>query len=241
MVYGLISEGYRAGGFNAGGIAAPVASRTVFVPDHLMNFEFGAKAKQLVSGVEFRTALFCDLWTNIQTDQYLNSGLSYTANVGDARILGWESDVAMRPFEGVTLQLNSLFDGAQVVRVNPNFAAHVSSGLPGVPNISFGGLGSYQRPLAEGLDFAFIGEISYIGRSRLTFDPTQSPSMGGYVDGKLSAQVKSANWRSALVLTNPANIAGDTFAFGNPFSFGQVRQVTPLRPRTLTLILSAFF
>jgi iron complex outermembrane receptor protein len=241
MVYGLVSEGYRAGGFNAGGISAPVPSRTVFAPDHLVNFELGAKVKQLAPGVEVRTALFCDLWTSIQTDQYLASGLSYTANVGDARILGWESDITLRPWQGVTLQLNSLFDGAQVVKVNPNFAAHVTSGLPGVPDQSFGLLAGYERGLGSGLDLMLTGEVSYIGRSRLTFDPTQSPSMGGYVDGKLSAQLKSANWRAALVLTNPANIAGDTFSFGNPFSFGQVRQVTPLRPRTLTLVLSGFF
>jgi iron complex outermembrane receptor protein len=65
--------------------------------------------------------------------------------------------------------------------------------------------------------------------------------MGGYFTGRLTAGVKNPGWRLLLVLDNPANTQGDTFAFGNPFSFGQVRQITPLRPRTLSLSLSANF
>jgi iron complex outermembrane receptor protein len=44
-----------------------------------------------------------------------------------------------------------------------------------------------------------------------------------------------------LAVTNPANASSDTFAYGNPFSFGQVRQVTPLRPRTWSLLVSRAF
>jgi len=38
---------------------------------------------------------------------------------------------------------------------------------------------------------------------------------------------------------NPTNARGDTFSYGNPFSFGQVRQATPQRPRTVRLVFSA--
>ncbi len=85
------------------------------------------------------------------------------------------------------------------------------------------------------------GEVSYIGRSRLTFQSALSPDMGGYFTGRLTAGLKSSGWRLLMVLDNPDNAQGDTFAFGNPFSFGQVRQITPLRPRTLSLVLSANF
>ena len=54
-------------------------------------------------------------------------------------------------------------------------------------------------------------------------------------------QLKTRAWRLAVFVDNPANVAGDTFAYGNPFSFGQVRQVTPQRPRTVSLALSAEF
>ena len=185
--------------------------------------------------------MFYDLWTNIQTDQYLPSGLSYTANVGDARTIGWELEATYRPIHNLLFQINALFNTSAVTRLNPAFAANVTSGLPGVPPFSFGGLAVYDMPLDDDLLLLFTGEVGYVGRSRLTFDTSLSPSMGGYFDGKLSAQLKMPDWRVAAILSNPADVAGDSFSFGNPFSFGQVRQVTPLRPRTFTLVLSTAF
>jgi hypothetical protein len=83
--------------------------------------------------------------------------------------------------------------------------------------------------------------MGYVGRSRLTFDSRYSPTMGGYVTGRLSARLETSRWTVTLAVTNPADESSDTFAYGNPFSFGQVRQVTPLRPRTWTVdILRTF-
>ena len=110
-----------------------------------------------------------------------------------------------------------------------------------MPDVSFSGLAVYQRPLTARLSLILTGEVGYVGRSRLTFDPTLSPQMGGYGTGRLSVQLKTRAWRLAVFVDNPANVAGDTFAYGNPFSFGQVRQVTPQRPRTVSLALSAEF
>jgi iron complex outermembrane receptor protein len=45
----------------------------------------------------------------------------------------------------------------------------------------------------------------------------------------------------ALFVSNPFNSLSDTFSYGNPFSFGQVRQVTPQRPRTISVLLSRSF
>jgi iron complex outermembrane receptor protein len=241
LVYALASEGYRAGGFNSGGLGAPGPARQKFAPDRLRNFEVGGKFKLFDRRLDLRTALFYDLWTDIQTDQYLTSGLAYTANVGDARNLGLEGELTWRPLQNLTIQANALFASAKVTRVEPSFAASVAAGLPGAPDVSGGLLATYEHSLGHGLALLFTGEAGYVGRSRLTFDPTLSPLMGGYVTGKLSAQLRARTWRLAAFVSNPTNAEGDTFAYGNPFSFGQVRQVTPQRPRTLSLVLSATF
>ena len=65
--------------------------------------------------------------------------------------------------------------------------------------------------------------------------------MGGYVLASLSAQVSYKRWRLAAFLTNPTNETGNTFSYGNPFNFQQVREVTPQRPRSLRILLSAEF
>ncbi len=241
LVYGLVSEGYRPGGFNSGGISRPTGSRVGFDPDRLRNYEIGTKLRLFDHRLDLRTTAFYDLWDNIQTDQYLGSGLPYTANVGDGRNIGVELEANWRPTQRWTFQANALIDEPKVIRVNPAFAARVTDGLPGVPDLSFGALAAYERPIAHDMSLLFTAETSYIGRSRLTFDPALSPEMGGYFTGKVGAQLKTPRWRLAAFVENPTNSQGDTFAYGNPFSFGQVRQVTPQRPRTLSIAVSAAF
>ena len=241
MIYALSSEGYRAGGFNSGGLATPSEARRVFQPDHLRNYEIGATLNLFGGRTNLRTAVFYDDWRNIQTDQYFSSGLSYTANVGDGRNVGLEAEVAWRPTPRLTLSGNALFNEPKLTRIAPGYGIGDNASLPGVPDVSFGGLATYQRPIAASATLMLTAETGYIGRSRLTFDPRYSPSMGGYYTGKLSAQIITDRWRAAVFVTNPRNSSSDTFAYGNPFSFGQVRQVTPQRPRTWSLALSANF
>ncbi len=186
--------------------------------------------------------MFYDVWTNIQTDQYLGSGLAFTTNVGDGRNTGLEIETTWRPTPRWNLQANALFDSPKLTRVTPsNSVANRATDLPGVPDLSLGALGSYEHPLSRDRSVLLTTEVAYIGRSRITFDPTVAPEMGGYFTGRVSAQYRTPRWRAIVAVDNPTNSQGDTFAYGNPFSFGQVRQVTPQRPRTLSVSLTAAF
>ena len=241
FAYALISEGYRPGGFNSGGLSKPSATRAVFRPDRLRNYEVGAKLRMFDRRLQINTAAFYDIWTGIQTDQYLSSGLAYTANVGDGRDIGLEVEAVWRPNDAWTIQGNTLLADPKVTRVDPAFASRTQSKLPGVPDFSFGSLVAYQRPVGPNWTLTLASEVGYVGRSRLTFDTALSPKMGGYMTAALSAQLASPAWRLGAHLDNVANTKGDTFAYGNPFSFGQVRQATPQRPRTLTLEAARIF
>lgn len=241
LVYLLTSEGYRSGGFNSGGLIAPSALRGGFKPDHLRNYEIGASFRPGDGRMVLRTALFHDVWTDIQTDQYLSSGLSYTANVGDGRNTGLEVEATVLAAPGLTLDANALFNRPRLSKVDSNFASAAQSGLPGVPDVSAGLMVRYERDLAAARRLVLTSELEYVGQSRLTFDRRLSPSMGDYVTGRLSAELATRDWSWILAVTNPANASSDTFAYGNPFSFGQVRQVTPLRPRTWSLVVSHAF
>jgi outer membrane receptor protein involved in Fe transport len=241
LVYLLTSEGYRSGGFNSGGLLAPSNLRGAFKPDHLRNYEVGASLQPLEGRMILRAALFHDVWTNIQTDQYLGSGLSYTANVGDGRNTGLEVESTVRVTPALTIEANALFNRPRLTKVDRNFASEAQSELPGVPDVSAGAMTRYQRNLAADRRLVLTAEMEYVGQSRLTFDRRLSPSMGGYVTGRLSAEIASRTWNVTFAVSNPANASSDTFSYGNPFSFGQVRQVTPLRPRTWSLDLSRAF
>ncbi len=245
-LYVLASEGGRGGGINTSG---PVGTTFVtsgasgehrnFGSDKLWNFEAGAKMSFLDGRVTLNADLFYDLWRNIQTDQFLSSGLSYTANAGDGRNLGSEIELVTRPAAGWTVQATALLNDPILTHANAGFIAGVN--LPGVPDLSLGGRTSYRWRMMEGLTGLVSAEAQYVGRSHLTFAENASPSMGGYVLARISAQVQKDNWRLALFLSNPANARGNTFSYGNPFNYQQAEEITPERPRTLRMVLTKEF
>jgi hypothetical protein len=246
-VYVLASQGRRGGGTNTGGPIGTdfsTSSTTAgvhrhFGADELWNIETGLKAIALDGRLAVKTDLFYDIWRNIQTDQFMASGLSYTANAGDGRNIGWETELVFHPAAGLTLQATALLNRPELTKANPGFVTGV--GLPGVPDISMGGRVAYRRPLFAGLTGLVTAEANYVGRSHLTFSAINSPSMGGYVLARLSAQIEARDWRLALFLFNPANSRGNTFSYGNPFNFRQAQEITPERPRTVRLVLSKNF
>jgi len=248
-LYVLVSEGGRAGGFNTGApigavfAASPASAglRRRFDPDELWNFEVGAKLRLLDDRVELRTALFYDDWRKIQSDQFLLSGLSYTANAGDGRNYGAETELALRPIEHLTIEANALINDPELTHPAPGFAGKTADGLPGVPDVSIGARVAYQRPLAGDWSLLLSAEDDYVGRSHVTFNPALSPAMGGYHLDRVTSQLTGGRWRVVLDVINPTDEGGDTFSEGNPFDFHQIKQATPQRPRTYRLSLGYAF
>ena len=241
LVYGLYSEGFRPGGINSTGFLTIRPSRATYEPDRLQNFEVGAKGRFVDGRLVLRGAAFYDLWRNIQSDQYRPSGLAYTANVGDAHIQGVEAEATYGLGTGLTLRANALYSAPKFTSVNPDFANTLGSGLPGAPRWSGGLLARYDRPLPRDLTLRLVAQANFVGPARLTFDPALSARTDAVVDSQLLADLVSRRWSVGAYVDNPADRSGNTFAYGNPFTFGQVRQVTPQRPRTIGVRLAATF
>ena len=249
LFYALASQGGRAGGFNTGApigavfLASPQVAglHRRFVPDQLWNFELGFKTRLFDDRVQWRTAGFYDIWRNIQTDQFLPSGLSYTANAGDGRNYGAETELTVRPTEHLSIEVNALFNHPELTRPAPGFQSNTPRGLPGVPDVSIGARIAYQRPVGDDWSVLISAEDDYVGRSHVTFSPVQSPVMGGYQLDRATAQLIGRRWRLMLDVINPTNEGGDTFSYGNPFNFRQIKEATPQRPRTYRLLLGYAF
>lgn len=241
LLYGLISAGHRPGGFNTSGVQRLRQERATFGADRLRNYEVGAKLRLFEGRMAVRTAAYYAEWRDIQTDQYRLTGLSYTANVADAEILGLEGEIGYDWDFGLSLQMNALLADSRVTNKNRDFALRVADELPGVPETSGGMVAIYQRPLSGEFVMRLVGEASYVGRSPLSFDATIDRPMGGYMRARLTAELATDVWSAALFVSNPADDDSDTFAYGNPFSFRGLRQVTPQRPRTIGLRLAANF
>lgn len=244
LAYAVASEGYRAGGTNSGGAQPLPAQRGAFRPDRLINFELGLKTRALDGRLLVNSAVFYDLWKDIQTDQFRDvSGIPYTTNAGDAHILGVETEVSLALANGLTAQVNGRVSRIRTTNANTDFTATLSNGLPGAPAYSGGAILSYERPLAGSWVMRLMGQATYLGPSRVNFD-INSPRTSGYARTKLAAEVEGriagAPVGLQVFVTNPLNAFSDTFSFGNPFNPPpSVRQITPQRPRTIGVTLSA--
>jgi len=240
LVYAVYSEGYRAGGFNSGGTDPLPETQAVYAPDRLRNYEVGLKLQAFHQRLSMNSAVYYDLWTDIQTDEYQPSGIPYTTNVGDAIVRGVETEISYRADSGLYVELNGRYNETRTGNPNINFLSLLVNGLPNAPPFSGGALISYEHALRGDWQLRLAGETSYVGRSRVTF-ATGFPEMGGYVRTKLLAEVRRGRYGGQVFLTNPTNAFSDTFAFGNQFNPTQARQITPQRPTTLGVTLFAAY
>lgn len=242
-LYGQVSQGYRTGGFNTAGPLGQAFSGAVGSPpphyrsDTLWNYEVGAKASLWDDRVQARTAVFLARWRDIQSDQFLPSGLAYAVNVGDASNLGIELETTWRPTERLEVRANALLADPEITRPSPSFNTKGDAGLPGVPAVSANLNARYIRPLWRDIFVSAEGGAAYVGDSRLTFDAERRNRMGDYVTGRVSVGLEADRWSLRAFVDNPFDTKANTFAFGDPFRLPEALATTPLRPRTIGVTL----
>ena len=243
VIYAQIQEGYRAGGFNipaAAGGATVERLSAQFRPDHLWNYELGAGAPLFDHTLILRGAVFHADWRGLQTDQRLASGLPLTVNIGDGSNTGIEAEATWRPDDHLQVRANLLLEEPQITRAANVFPARRDIGLPGVP-FAMGAAAVRYRWRIGGFDVETSAQLSYVGRSYLTFDGGTGNAMGGYASGRVAGALSKAGWRVSAYVDNVADERGNTFAFGNPFSRTRFTQATPLRPRTVGINVERSF
>jgi outer membrane receptor protein involved in Fe transport len=240
LVYAVISEGFRPGGVNTGGAQPLPDTREKFSSDRLRNYEVGLKLERFQRRLSVSSAVFYDVWKDIQTDQFLATGLPYTTNAGDAHVLGLEAEVTLRTDNGFLVQLNGRTTRTRLIHPNLGFIPKLARTLPGAPPISGGALVSYERPVFGDATLRLVGQGIYEGLSRVSFDP-RLPQTGGFAQLRLLAELSRHGRGVQVFVINPMNSFRDTFSFGNPFTAAQARQITPQRPRTIGATLFAGF
>jgi iron complex outermembrane receptor protein len=247
LIYAQADKGYRSPGVNT---AAASDERLhdpggqeplrLFKGDDLWSVEAGAKISGLDGRLRFDIAIYDAEWRNIQSDQLLTSGIPYTANVGHARNLGFEAEGSFRT-RGLELRTEFLLNEPELDKANPAFPLLSRNGLGVVPDVSFGVFAHYDRPFGNGWSMALDTHWTYVGTSHLMLNIAALPSMGDYVTGRVATTLSNNRWRFTLAVDNPADVHANTFAYGNPFTVRFRRQITPLRPRTITFGLAVSY
>jgi iron complex outermembrane receptor protein len=242
-LYALVSQGHRVGGFNTAGPlwqtfnGGPSNPMREYQGDTLWNYEIGTKALLLDGRIQTRIAVFVADWQNIQSDQFLPSGLAYAVNVGDGANRGIEVEANWRPNDEIEIRANALLADPRITRPSASFNSRGDAGLPGVPSASANVNFSWRRSVGWGLTGFVDASLAYVGPSRLTFDAERRYRMGNYLNGRMSTGLESDNWAIVAFVENPFNTTANTFSFGDPFRLPEALATTPLRPRTVGVTL----
>lgn len=112
LVFGKISSGYKAGGFNPGECSGG------FDPETIVAYEAGLKTQFMDDQVQINSAVFYYDYEDIQINRFINNASSVT-NAAVAKIFGFESEFIFAPqaaenfrLSGSIGYLNSEYDDA---------------------------------------------------------------------------------------------------------------------------------
>jgi iron complex outermembrane recepter protein len=173
MVYGLVSQGEKAGGINASlPIGEDGADSLKFKPETATNYEVGLKSELAGGRLNLNLNLFRTDVRDFQATYYAvinNTILTQATNVGKVRTEGVELEAAANLGESLALHLTAAFDKAYYLSypngpcAGDNTAACDLTGRPvaGAPQWNAGLNGVYRRRIVDGIAAYIAGEYSW--------------------------------------------------------------------------------
>jgi iron complex outermembrane recepter protein len=172
MLYGSVTKGYQAGGYNA---LDPGAK---YDPETVRNYELGVKSEFADHRLLLNASVYYYLYSNLQNLTLITNGSvipQYQVTVSDVHAKGLETEARWQATEGLRLYLTAAYiDSTYKNYVAPD-GTNLSGQATGVPLWSAaGGLEYLWRGVAGG-DVDFTLQDAYIGPSRCNAD---SPAQG---------------------------------------------------------------
>ena len=217
-----------------GGLAAGSGvTQGHYESDELESLELGARLAPDGSRLALNGSIYYTNWKDVQSDYLLPDGLISTRNAGRARIIGGDASIDWSAGGGWTLSAGINAEQAELV-AQPDGVKLDDLRLPVAPDLTLRGQLGYRFDV-HGWTLRAIGQGNYVGGARLSFDPDLDRDMGHYAVFAAALTARRAPWSVTARIDNVFDIAGDSFAFGNPFSIRLQPQYTPLQPRTLTV------
>ena len=237
-------------GFRPGGIDVRNDRFRNFEPDNVSALEAGLAFARGTFSAD--ATLAYTRWRNIQADLIDSDGLPSTQNIGNGRIVTIDATMAWQPLPGLSIEASGVFADSRLVtpsagiflaRTNRFGNAAVPDGAilatsDALPNVArwSGRMGANWRTTLVGRgDLTIGGTLRYIGRSRLGIGPVLGRPQGDVLDTSLSMELAQPGRSFWLRATNLLGSRGNRFSLGSPFTLPLGDQITPLRPRTITI------
>jgi iron complex outermembrane recepter protein len=235
LIYGKVSSGYKAGGFDNAGS---------FSPESLLAYEIGSKNDFLNRTLQFNAAAFYYDYTNQQVQVFLNPTIAFTTqNAGASRIYGLETDTHFQVTAADRLSLTANYLNAKFTKYEGSYSTLSGTAFPA-------DLADHQPPLAPRFVFSFgydrkfslgdfgtliaDGTVRYTTSYFLSVDNWASDRQAGYSRTELGLEYDSPNkslsvrgyvhnLEDKIVKTRAAYINPPSeyvFEYGDPRTYG---------------------
>ena len=213
MVYGSVTRGYQAGGFNS---VSTQANGGRFDPETITSYELGAKGRVPGAGITYSAALFHYLFKNLQaiTLDHSTTVPVYVVTVSDIEATGFDGELNWQVAAPVRVYVNGEWiDQKYQGQHNRAPGANDLTGQPyGTPSLSLAAGIDFTLALAGGkAEWSLQG--SHIGATRCNDDSTAQGSClstpafkvgeaRNRVDTRLGWSAPGDHWGVALIVNN---------------------------------------
>ncbi|MBD1597704.1 TonB-dependent receptor [Pseudomonas typographi] len=224
--YLTLAYGEKSGGMNvSSGAAAKAGYDSLLVdPESTRGGELGVKSQWLDDRLGVDAALFWSEVRQFQTTAYdLESQSSYLINAGTMRSRGLETNVTLKPLQGLTLNFNgTLLDNKYLDFENAKCPAEVSlaANAPATcdmsgdrvfrsPKLTYNLSGRYEWQTFAALDAFVSARYAYRTWAYGTVDNSQFSRIPGYgllnLATGLGGHYGDGRWNASLWLNNATN------------------------------------
>ena len=242
LLYATASRGYRPGGADFA-VPVPICSAdlatlgltappTGFRPDHLWNYEAGAKTAWLDGRLIANGAVYLIKWTDIQLNEQLPTcGFAFQTNGGSATSKGFEFETRASIARGLSVDVGTGYAHARLDQASPGIPfSHPGSPIPGVPDWTANAAVTYEHRLTDNLEGTVTASYQYSAAFREDLGPPSALNRRDSVSNvNLTAEISNGHWKVGLFADNLFN----NFAVVGENSMGPFVQWTVNRPRTV--------
>ncbi len=223
--YALYSEGTKSARFNTSeppGFPGNFEDAVYVKPEQLANYEVGAKNSFLDSRLSTSFGMYyMDVTDQQQSAQLPESTISYTQNVSDSTVIGFEFEAFAAITERWSANLavgyadheydNDFVPGSSLDRRIVNGRSLKGKTSPGIPKTTFNAGVAYAMPIMKDYEFTTRLDLSY--RSKTYIDLANQGYVGPTTLLNLWADIGNDTWTAALFVRNLANDDTSTGTF----------------------------
>lgn len=239
LLYATYSEGFRPGGFNRGGGFPSFNPAFPAIPlnyksDGVKNYELGFKTELFDRRVRFNGSFYHVDWSNIQVSRYdpVNvSNLTFIDNAADAKINGFEGELAIKVTPALTIFGAASINDAKLKSFKSTVIelAPIGSQLPLTPKVQGNVRARYEGECGDSCNWFVQGATQTATHSWSSIVAAQRVRQKAYTTFDASAGLHIDKYKFEIYAENLSDERAELFINTTDFQ----RRVAVNRPRTI--------